>query len=142
MTRNELNEFIQKNLVEQGKKSSIVLGQLVTELIKYMPLVVHVSSQSDRGLKPDNNARVVVDSQDEINTIIDTIIGNEVSSVCVYDDRGKGNILHFSQIGKELFDGVLTCGLATPSGNYTLSLSKTEGLSKLTFNTTIAGDIS
>ena len=64
-----------------------------------------------------------------IDTIIDAVIGNEVSSICMHD---KCVTLHFSHI--EVSDDIVTCYLTTFDGNYTLFLSKEEGLSELSYS--------
>lgn len=126
MTRNELNEFIQQNISEQGNASSIALTQLAIELMKHIPCVVHISNDKIEDL--DKTTYKIVDSQNEINTIIDAITGNEVSSICMHDN---GVTLHFSHI--EVTDDIIICYLTTFDGNYTLLLSKEEGLSKLSY---------
>ena len=124
MTRNELNKFIQQSISEQGNASSIALTQLAIELMKHVPCTVHISSDKTEDL--DKTTYKIVDDQNEINAIIDAITGNEVSSICTHDN---GVILHFSHI--EVSDDIVTCYLTTFDGNYTLLLSKEEGLSEL-----------
>lgn len=128
MTRNELNRFIRKNISEQGNASSIALTQFAIELMKHAPCTVHISSDKTEDL--DKTTYKIVDDQDEINAIIDAITGNEVSSVCMHDN---GVTLHFSHI--EVSDDIVTCYLTTFDGNYTLILSKEEGLSELSHTT-------
>lgn len=129
MTRNELNKFIQQSISEQGNASSIALTQLAIELMKHVPCAVHISSDKTEDL--DKTTYKIVDNQDEINAIIDAITGNEVSSVCMHDN---GVTLHFSHI--EVSDDIATCYLTTFDGNYTLLLSKEEGLSELSHSKT------
>ena len=124
MTRNELNRFIQRNISEQGNASSIALTQLAIELMKHIPCTVRISNDKTEDL--DKTTYKIVDSQSEIDAIIDAITGNEVSSVCMHDN---GVTLHFSHI--EVSDDIVTCYLTTFDGNYTLLLSKEEGLSEL-----------
>lgn len=124
MTRNELNKFIQQSISEQGNASSIALTQLAIELMKHVPCTVHISNDKTEDL--DKTTYKIVDDQNEINAIIDVITGNEVSSVCMHDN---GVTLHFSHI--EVSDDIVTCYLTTFDGNYTLLLSKEEGLSEL-----------
>lgn len=124
MTRNELNKFIQQSVSEQGNASSIALTQLAVELMKRIPCEVHISSDKTEDL--DKTTYKIVDDQDEIDTIIDAITGNEVSNVCMHDN---GVTLHFSHI--EVSDDIVTCYLTTFDGNYTLLLSKEKGISEL-----------
>lgn len=124
MNRSELNKFIQQSISEQGNASSIALTQLAIELMKHIPCTVHISNDKIENL--DKTIYKIIDNQDEIDTIIDAITGNEVSSICMYDN---GVTLHFSHI--EISDGLVTCYLTTFDGNYTLLLSKEEGLSEL-----------
>lgn len=124
MTRNELNKFIQQSISEQGNASSIALTQLAIELMKHVPCTVHISNDKTEDL--DKTTYKIVDDQNEINAIIDAITGNEVSSVCMHDNDVT---LHFSHI--EVSDDIVTCYLTTFDGNYTLLLSKEEGLSEL-----------
>ena len=124
MTRNELNKFIQQSISEQGNASSIALTQLAIELMKHVPCTVHISNDKTEDL--DKTTYKIVDDQNEINAIIDAITGNEVSSICMHDN---GITLHFSHI--EVSDDIVTCYLTTFDGNYTLLLSKEEGLSEL-----------
>lgn len=124
MTRNELNKFIQQSISEQGNASSIALTQLAIELMKHVPCTVHISNDKTEDL--DKTTYKIVDDQNEIDSIIDAITGNEVSSVCMHDN---GVTLHFSHI--EVSDNIVTCYLTTFDGNYTLLLSKEEGLSEL-----------
>lgn len=124
MTRNELNRFIRQSISEQGNASSIALTQLAIELMKHVPCTVHISSDKVEGL--DKTTYKITDSQDEINTIIDAVTRNEVSSICMHDN---GVTLHFSHV--EVSDDIATCYLTTFDGNYTLLLSKEEGLSEL-----------
>lgn len=124
MTRNELNKFVQQSISEQGNASSIALTQLAIELMKHVPCTVHISSDKVEGL--DKTTYRITDSQDEINTIIDAVTRNEVSSICMHDN---GVTLHFSHV--EVSDDIVTCYLTTFDGNYTLLLSKEEGLSEL-----------
>ncbi len=124
MTRNELNKFIQQSISEQGNASSIALTQLAIELMKHIPRTVHISSDKTEDL--DKTTYKIVDSQDEINAIIDAITGNEVSSVCMHDN---GVTLHFSHVG--VSDDIVIAYLTTFDGSYTLLLSKEEGLSEL-----------
>lgn len=129
MNRGELNRFIQQSISEQGNASSIALTQLTIELIKHIPCTVHISSDKVEDL--DKTTYKVTDSQSEIDAIIDAITGNEVSSICMHDN---GVTLHFSHI--EVSDDIVTCYLTTFDGNYTLLLSKEEGLSELSHTKT------
>lgn len=124
MNRSELNKFIQHSISEQGNASSIALTQLAIELMKHVPCTVHISDDKTEDL--DKTTYKIVDGQSEINAIIDAVTGNEVSSICMHD---KGVTLHFSHI--EVSDGIVTCYLSTFDGNYTLLLSKEEGISEL-----------
>lgn len=124
MNRSELNKFIQQSISEQGNASSIALTQLVIELMKHIPCAVHISSDKVEDL--DKTTYKITDSQSEINAIIDAVTGNEVSSICMHDN---GVTLHFSHV--EVSDDIVTCYLTTFDGNYTLLLSKEEGLSEL-----------
>lgn len=124
MTRTELNDFIQKSISEQGSASSISLTQLVLELVKHIPSAVHISEE--KTVEDNKTTYKITDSQEEINVIIDAVIENEVSSICMHD---KGVTLHFTHI--EVADNLVTCYLTTFDGNYTLLLSKEEGLSEL-----------
>ena len=124
MTRNELNKFIQQSISEQGNVSSIALTQLAIELMKHVPCTVHISNDKTENL--DKTTYKIVDDQNEINAIIDAITGNEVSGICMHDN---GVTLHFSHI--EVSGDIVTCYLTTFDGNYTLLLSKEEGLSEL-----------
>lgn len=124
MTRNELNKFIQQSISEQGNASSIALTQLAIELMKHVPCTVHISNDKTENL--DKTTYKIVDDQNEINAIIDAITGNEVSGICMHDN---GVTLHFSHI--EVSGDIVTCYLTTFDGNYTLLLSKEEGLSEL-----------
>lgn len=126
MTRNELNKFVQQSISEQGNASSIALTQLAIELMKHVPCTVHISSDKTEDL--DKTTYKITDSQSEINTIIDAVTENEVSSICM---RDNGVTLHFSHI--EVSDDIITCYLTTFDGNYTLLLSKEEGLSELSY---------
>lgn len=130
MNRSELNKFIQQSISEQGNASSIALTQLAIELMKHVPCTVHISSDKTEDL--DKTTYKIVDSQNEINAIIDAITGNEVSSVCTHDN---GVTLYFSHI--EVSDDIVTCYLTTFDGNYTLLLSKEEELSELSHFKTI-----
>lgn len=127
MNRNELNKFIQQGISEQGNASATALTQLAIELMKHTPCTVHVSDDKTEDL--DRTTYKIIDSQEEIDTIIDAVIGNEVSSICMHD---KGVTLHFSHI--EVSDDIVTCYLTTFDGNYTLFLSKEEGLSELSYS--------
>lgn len=129
MNRSELNKFIQQCISEQGNASSIALTQLAIELMKHVPCTVHISDDKTEDL--DKTTYKITDSQEEIDTIIEAVIGNEVSSICMYDN---GVILHFSHI--EVSDDIVTCYLTTFDGNYTLFLSKEEGLSELSHSKT------
>lgn len=124
MNRSELNKFIQQSISEQGNASSIALTQLAVELMKRVPCTVHISDDKTEDL--DKTTYKITDSQEEIDTIIDAVIGNEVSSICMHDN---GVTLHFSHI--EVSDDIVTCYLTTFDGNYTLLLSKEEGMSEL-----------
>lgn len=124
MNRSELNKFIQQSISEQGNASSIALTQLAIELMKHVPCTVHISDDKTENL--DKTTYKIVDSQEEIDTIIDAAIGNEVSSICMHDN---GVTLHFSHI--EVSDDIVTCYLTMFDGNYTLLLSKEEGMSEL-----------
>lgn len=124
MNRSELNKFIQQSISEQGNASSIALPQLAVELMKHVPCTVHISDDKTEDL--DKTTYKITDSQEEIDTIIDAVIGNEVSSICMHDN---GVTLHFSHI--EVSDDIVTCYLTTFDGNYTLLLSKEEGMSEL-----------
>lgn len=124
MNRSELNKFIQQSISEQGNASSIALTQLAVELMKHVPCTVHISDDKTEDL--DKTTYKITDSQEEIDTIIDAVIGNEVSSICMHDN---GVTLHFSHI--EVSDDIVTCYLTTFDGNYTLLLSKEEGMSEL-----------
>lgn len=124
MTRTELNKFIQQNISEQGNASSIALTSLSIELIKHIPCTVHISNNKTESL--NKTIYKITDDQNEINAIINSITKNEVSNVCVHDN---GVTLHFSHI--EVSDDIVTCYLTTFDGNYTLLLSKEEGLSEL-----------
>ena len=125
MNRSELNKFIQQSISEQGNASSIALTQLAIELMKHVPCTVHISDDK-KTEDPDKTTYKITDSQKEIDTIIDAVIGNEVSSICMHDNSVT---LHFSHI--EASDDIVTCYLTTFDGNYTLLLSKEEGLSEL-----------
>lgn len=124
MNRSELNKFIQQSIYEQGNASSIALTQLAIELMKHMPCTVHISSDKVEDL--DKTTYKITDDQSEIDAIIDAITVNEVSSICMHDN---GVTLHFSHV--EVSDDSVTCYLTTFDGNYTLLLSKEEGLSEL-----------
>lgn len=130
MNRSELNKFIQQSISEQGNASSIALAQLAIELIKHIPCTAHISSDKVEDL--DKTTYKITDSQSEIDAIIDAVTGNEVSSICMHDN---GVTLHFSHI--EVSDDIVTCYLTTFDGNYTLLLSKEEGLSELSYTKTI-----
>nr|DAT31658.1 MAG TPA: hypothetical protein [Caudoviricetes sp.] len=117
MNRSELNKFIQQSISEQGNVSSIALTQLAIELMKHVPCTVHISDDKTEDL--DKTTYKITDSQEEIDTIIDVVIGNEVSSICMHDN---GVTLHFSHI--EVSDDIVTCYLTTFDGNYTLLLRK------------------
>lgn len=127
MNRSELNKFIQQSISEQGNASSIALTQLAIELMKHVPCTVHISDYKTENL--GKTTYKITDSQEEIDTIIDAVIGNEVSSICMHD---KGVTLHFSRI--EVSDDIVTCYLTTFDSNYTLFLSKEEGLSELSYS--------
>lgn len=129
MNRSELNKFIQRNISEQGNASSIALAQLTIELMKHIPCTVRISNDKVEGL--DKTTYKITDSQSEIDAIIDAVTGNEVSSICMHDN---GVILHFSHI--EVSEDIVTCYLTTFDGNYTLLLSKEEGLSELSHTKT------
>lgn len=129
MNRSELNKFIQQSISEQDNASSIALTQLALELMKHVPCTVHISDDKTEDL--DKTTYKITDSQKEIDTIIDAVIGNEVSSICMHDN---GVTLHFSHI--EVSDDIVTCYLTTFDGNYTLLLSKEEGLSELSHSKT------
>lgn len=129
MNRSELNKFIQQSISEQGNASSIALTQLAIELMKHVPCTVHISDDKTEDL--DKTTYKITDSQEEIDTIIDVVIGNEVSSICMHDN---GVTLHFSHI--EVSDDIVTCYLTTFDGNYTLLLSKEEGMSELSHSKT------
>lgn len=92
--------------------------------MKHIPCAVHISSDKAENL--DKTVYKITDGQSEIDAIIDAITGNEVSSVCVHDNDV---VLHFSRI--EISDDIVTCYLTTFDGNYTLLLSKEEGISEL-----------
>lgn len=124
MTRTELNDFIQKSISEQGSASSISLTQLVLELVKHIPSAVHISEE--KTVEDNKTTYKITDSQEEINVIIDAVIGNEISSICMHD---KGVTLHFTHI--EVADNLITCYLTTFDGNYTLLLSKEKDFSEL-----------
>ena len=129
MNRSELNKFIQQSISEQGNASSIALTQLAIELMKHVPCTVHISDD-----KTENHGiitRKITDSQEEIDTIIDAVIGNEVSSICLHYN---GATLHFSS--SEVSDNIVTCYLTTFDGNYTLLLSKEKGVSELSHSKT------
>lgn len=124
MNRSELNKFIQQSISEQGNASSIALTQLAIELMKHIPCTVHISSDKVEDL--NKTTYKITDNQSEIDAIIDAATGNEVSSICMHNN---GVTLHFSHI--EVSDNIVTCYLTTFDGNYTLLLSKEEGLSEL-----------
>ncbi len=124
MNRSELNKFIQQSISKQGNASSIALTQLAIELMKHIPCAVHISSDKVEDL--NKTTYKITDNQSEIDAIIDAVTGNEVSSICMHDN---GVTLHFSHI--EVSDNIVTCYLTTFDGNYTLLLSKEEGLSEL-----------
>jgi hypothetical protein len=124
MNRSELNKFIQQSISKQGNASSIALTQLAIELMKHVPCTVHISDDKTEDL--DKTTYKITDSQEEIDTIIDAVIGNEVSSICMHDN---GVTLHFSHI--EVSDDIVTCYLTTFDGNYTLLLSKEKNASEL-----------
>lgn len=127
MNRSELNKFIQQSISEQSNASSIALTQLAIELMKHVPCTVHISDDKTENL--GKTTYKITDSQEEIDTIIDAVIRNEVSSICMHDN---GVTLHFSRI--EVSDNIVTCYLTTFDGNYTLFLSKEEGLSELSYS--------
>lgn len=129
MNRSELNKFIQQSISEQGNASSIALTQLAIELMKHVPCTVHISDDKTENL--GKTTYKITDSQEEIDTIIDAVIGNEVSSICMHDN---GATLHFSRI--EVSDNIVTCYLTTFDGNYTLLLSKEKGVSELSHSKT------
>lgn len=129
MNRSELNKFIQQSISEQGNASSIALTQLAIELMKHVPCTVHISDDKTENL--GKTTYKITDSQEEIDTIIDAVIGNEVSSICMHDN---GVTLHFSRI--EVSDNIVTCYLTTFDGNYTLLLSKEKGVSELSHSKT------
>lgn len=129
MNRSELNKFIQQSISEQGNASSIALTQLAIELMKYVPCTAHISDDKTENL--GKTTYKITDSQEEIDTIIDAVIGNEVSSICMHDN---GVTLHFSRI--EVSDNIVTCYLTTFDGNYTLLLSKEKGVSELSHSKT------
>lgn len=124
MNRSELNKFIQQSISEQGNASLIALTQLAIELMKHIPCTVHISSDKVENL--DKTTHKITNDQSEIDAIIDAVTGNEVSSICMHDN---GVTLHFSHV--EVSDDIVTCYLTTFDGNYTLLLSKEEGLSEL-----------
>lgn len=124
MNRSELNKFIQQSISEQGNASSMALTQLAIELMKHVPCTVHISDDKTENL--GKTTYKITDSQEEIDTTIDAVIGNEVSSICTHYN---GVTLHFSRI--EVSDNIVTCYLTTFDGNYTLLLSKEKGVSEL-----------
>lgn len=130
MNRSELNKFIQQSISEQGNASSIALTQLAIELMKHIPCTVHISSDKVEDL--DKTTYKITDDQSEIDAIIDAVTENEVSSICMHDN---GVTLHFSHV--EVSDNIVTRYLTTFDGNYTLLLSKEEGLSELSHTKTI-----
>ena len=130
MNRSELNKFIQQSISEQGNASSIALTQLAIELMKHIPCTVHISSDKVEDL--DKTTYKITDEQSEIDAIIDAVTGNEASNICMHDN---GVTLHFSHI--EVSDNIVTCYLTTFDGNYTLLLSKEEGLSELYHTKTV-----
>lgn len=129
MNRSELNKFIQQSISEQGNASPIALTQLAIELMKHVPCTVHISDDKTENL--GKTTYKITDSQEEIDTIIGAVIGNEVSSICMHDN---GVTLHFSCI--EVSDNIVTCYLTTFDGNYTLLLSKEKGVSELSHSKT------
>lgn len=130
MNRSELQKFMRKNISEQGNASAMALTELAFELMKHVPCAVHISSEKVEDL--DKTIYKITDSQSEIDAIIDAVTENEVSSICMHDN---GVTLHFSHI--EVSDDIVTCYLTTFDGNYTLVLSKEEGLSELSHSKTI-----
>lgn len=125
MTRSELSKFIQQNIAEQGNASAMALSSLVEELIKRIPCVVHIANTSTKS--GGKTIYKIIDTQEEINAIIESIKNNDLPSICVHDN---GVSLHFSHI--EISDNLVTCYLTTFDGNYVLSLSEEEGFSELT----------
>ena len=117
MNRSELNKFVQQCIYEQGSASSMALSELMVELMKHIPCVIHVSKE--------NLKYKITNSQKEIDTIIDAITKNEVSSICVYSEEVT---IHFPQI--EVHDDIVTCYLTTVGGNYTLLLTKESNQSE------------
>lgn len=76
MDRIKLNKFIQQSISEQGSASSKALTQLCAELIKYVPCVIYVSGNIVKDAHEDEYE--VINSREEINSIIDAILRNEV----------------------------------------------------------------
>lgn len=124
MDRIEFKKFIQKCVIEQGCASSIVLPELAKELLLHIPCIIYISDTSEQ--QDSGTKYKVINSQEEIDEIIDDINSSEMPSVVVHD---KGVTLHFDHIEAE--DDTVVCYLVTYDGLYTLSLSKKANSSNL-----------
>ena len=125
MNRAEFNLLLEKQIYSQGTASIASLPELLKELARHVPYVVHLSDEAtEQGGVP---ALKVIDPQTEIDEIIDEASSSEMAHIVVHNN---GQTFHFNHISVD--DGCVFCYLKTEGEFLTLKLSKESGSSELT----------
>lgn len=125
MFRSELEQFIQQ-IQEQGTQSSVLLCEVLREMVQHVPLVIHI--EENGSMEEGKTVYKIVEPQSEINKIIHELSNSETPIVMLHD---KGVTLTFTKV--EHSEGEAVCTLATPDGEYNIMLSMEDGKSKVTF---------
>lgn len=125
MFRSELEQFIQQ-IQEQGTQSSVLLCNVLREMVQHVPLVIHI--EENGSMEEGKTIYKIAEPQSEINKIIHELSNSETPIVMLHD---KGVTLTFTKV--EHSEGEAVCTLSTPDGEYNIMLSMEDGKSKVTF---------
>lgn len=145
MIRQELDKYIQQNISEQGTMSGSALSELVTQLIGYVPYTIYARGDKTTDFL-HSPAFTIISSQDEINSVINSIAhsinfedasvhDSHAISIYVYDALKREGLVFNSSISLMLSEsGKMLDGIELKTSvyglDYTLTLSR-DGLSEL-----------
>jgi hypothetical protein len=126
MNRSELNKFMQRSISEQGSASSTALARLAIGLQGYIPYVIDISSTPSGKEDSDTMIYKVLNSQNEIDTIIDAANEEKFFSGCVRikNENGARSIYHIQEVNIQ--DDYIGCAFDSPEYSMQLMLNKRE----------------
>lgn len=128
MNKQQFSDYVTKKVAEQGSAAAINLVPLLNDMLSILlPSVIHLGDKIDT---TQTNVYDVLETQEEIDAIVDDVINNPENKQVVLFSEGV--TIRFAY--QECSVDEVTLIAVTHDGTYTLHLSKTESASLLTFD--------